>query len=459
MGTIFHYTMYTFVSQPNSITTHADCGQVFNSDLKEMPHPDTFNPSNETFVDQWMMANKAFGAKYAILVAKHCDGFINFRTNATFSNGDAYGYGVQQSSWRNGTGDLVLDFVTSARKHGISPGLYYSLNANFYLAINGTSQQMPVTTKGQRPATREEYFDIVYHHVEELWGNYGDLGEIWFDGGAPYVHNETTRKRIAEIATRLQPHAILLQGPDLVNGARKGNEGESAQVGDPNWYTCQNSTFCRRKASPAIAGKGVFMPAEGAGCAVGAGTSRQWFWHPDHDMHAALKPVGLFVDEYHRSVGLGSNQLMGFTADRRGYVPDNDVAKVTRVGNFISSCYGKPVAVAPESSGAALVLKGPDDYIDLTVPAGQSIDRVWLRENIITGQRALEFRIFVQLLSSAGGDEPFVLVGAGTSVARKRILLLPSAMKVTTVRFQVTKALEWPVPINQAAAFAVCAAP
>ena len=60
---------------------------------------------------------------FAILVAKHCDGFVSFRTNATFADGTPYGYGVQQSSWRNGQGDLALDFVTSARKHGRLPVL------------------------------------------------------------------------------------------------------------------------------------------------------------------------------------------------------------------------------------------------------------------------------------------------------------------------------------------------
>jgi hypothetical protein len=45
----------------------------------------------------------------------------------------------------------------------------------------------------------------------------------------------------------------------------------------------------------------------------------------------------MFVDEYHSSVGLGSNMLVGMTADRRGLVPSNDAAKVARVGRYITS--------------------------------------------------------------------------------------------------------------------------
>ena len=92
-----------------------------------MPHPDVFAPNASSFTDQWMTTAKAFGAKYAILVVKHCDGFVAYPTTATFADGTPYAYGAAQSAWRGGKGDLVRDFVTSARSHGLVPGMYYSL--------------------------------------------------------------------------------------------------------------------------------------------------------------------------------------------------------------------------------------------------------------------------------------------------------------------------------------------
>ncbi len=306
VGTFFHYTMYTFVSQPNNVSgPHEDCGQVFNSNLDQMPPPSTFNPT-QLNIDQWMLASKAMNAKYAILVAKHGDGFINFPTNATFRSGEPYNYGVQQSSWLAGKGDLVREFVTSARKHGLSPGLYYSLGDNYYLSIgaNQTAAGFPIpnTTKGQHPVrTRDEYLQIVYTQLSELWGRYGQLGELWFDGALPFSNDRAMRQQIAEMAARLQPHAILLDGPSAKNAARKGN-GETCTVHNPNWYSCPEPTAgqpCSMKSPYPLGGVGNFIPAEGEGCAVGDGKSRQWFWHPDHDAHAALKTVQMFVDEYH----------------------------------------------------------------------------------------------------------------------------------------------------------------
>ena len=367
-------------------------------------------------------------------------------------NGDAYGYGVLESGWKDGKGDLVQEFVTQARKHGLTPGIYYSLASNFYLSIgsNTTAGALPVppTTKGQRPCNREEYYDIVYTQVEELWGKYGELGELWFDGKFPFGGDPALKARIAEITARLQPHAILLDGPSSRNGARKGN-GETCTVHDPNWMTCPSTNACRGKN--ATGGTGAFLPSEGEGCAVGDGNSRQWFWHPDHDAHAALKTVDMFVDEYHNSVGLGSNMLVGFTADRRGLVPENDVAKVTQVGDFLRRCYGTPLARSAEPTA----LHAPADYIDLEMPSGASTDRVWLREDISTGQRAQAFKVFTLATRQA---EP-QLVFTGSSVARKRIVLLNATVAVQVVRFQVTEALEWPVPISEVAAFAPCGKP
>ena len=224
--------MYTFVSEPNPLTEHEDCGQVFNSNLKKMPDPSTFNPTtNGTFVDQWMQTALSFGARYAILVTKHCDGFVAYPTEAKFADGTPYGYSAKHSKWRGGKGDLLRDFVTSARKHGIVPGFYYSLSGNFYMP---TDPDPP--TKGVHPVSVGEYYDVVLQQLREVWGNYGELGEIWFDGRDPFNQNAAFEKRVADLARELQPNSILLQGPQsLPNVARKG-DGETARVHDPNWY-------------------------------------------------------------------------------------------------------------------------------------------------------------------------------------------------------------------------------
>lgn len=252
--------MYTFVSEPNPLTEHEDCAQVFNHNLKQMPDPSTFHPTtNGTFVDQWMDTALAFGARYAILVTKHCDGFVAYATKAKFADGSPYTYSAEYSAWRGGKGDLLRDFVTSARRHGLVPGFYYSLPGNFYIPTmaDPPTRIHPVTvaepptqgvhplivanppTRGVHPVTVGEYYDVVMQQLREVWGNYGELGEIWFDGAHPFNQNATFERRVCDLARELQPNAILLQGPGGVSGgvvnlARKG-DGETARVHDPNW--------------------------------------------------------------------------------------------------------------------------------------------------------------------------------------------------------------------------------
>ena len=80
------------------ILIHFDM-QVFNPDYEWRhwgTHPDvtSFNPT-ELNTDQWLEAASKLGAKYAVLVAKHCCGFSLWPT-------EAHDYSVKNSPWKNG---------------------------------------------------------------------------------------------------------------------------------------------------------------------------------------------------------------------------------------------------------------------------------------------------------------------------------------------------------------------
>ena len=131
-----------------------------------------FNPT-KLDTDQWVEAFEAFGAREAVLVAKHGCGFVTWPSNATMPDGSRYNYSVASSSWMRGTGDVVASFKASCLKKGLGVGYYYSLGANSY-------------TKGLR-LTAEQLEAIEMQQMTELWsgryGNEANLTEIWFDGG------------------------------------------------------------------------------------------------------------------------------------------------------------------------------------------------------------------------------------------------------------------------------------
>ena len=164
-----------------------------------LPDPNLYQPG-KLDTDQWLEAAQAMGAKYAVFVAKHCSGFCQWQT-------DIYPYGVKQSSWRNGKGDVVEDFVNSCHKYGIKPGLYASVTANAYLEVDNPG--LVNRGKGGDPEKQVAYKKTCEQMLTELWSRYGELFEIWFDGGALPV--EKGGPDLVPIQKKHQPHAMVFQ--------------------------------------------------------------------------------------------------------------------------------------------------------------------------------------------------------------------------------------------------------
>jgi alpha-L-fucosidase len=86
--------------------------------------PNVYNPT-KLDTDQWLEAAKATGAGYCILTATHMGGFRQWQS-------ENYPYGLRQTKWRDGKGDVVRDFVNSCHKYKIKPGLFISCRFNAY---------------------------------------------------------------------------------------------------------------------------------------------------------------------------------------------------------------------------------------------------------------------------------------------------------------------------------------
>ena len=114
------------------------------------PDPGVFNPS-ALDTDQWIKAASDFGAKYAILVAKHCSGFSLWPTKA-------HSYSVASSPWKNGKGDIVADFIASCRKYGVKPGIYCSASANAYMRVDLPGRVVGGTPEDNRKGTSINIF-------------------------------------------------------------------------------------------------------------------------------------------------------------------------------------------------------------------------------------------------------------------------------------------------------------
>jgi alpha-L-fucosidase len=368
--------------------------------------PNLYNPT-KLDTDQWLRAARAMGARYTVFVAKHCTGFISWQS-------DAYAYGVRQSKWREGKGDVMADYMASCRKFGIKPGAYCSIPANAHCDVfeNCTVDK----ANGPNDPRQREYCRRAERLVTELWGNYGPLTYIWFDGGT--LPPSQGGPDLVPILKRLQPHAVTFQGPaENPAGNTRWVGNEDGQIPYPSWSTVAQSG---QAGAGDPRGK-VWQPGE---CDAPL-RNHDWFWHPNRE--ARIFSLAELVEMYYRSVGRGCNLILNANIDRDGLVPQADFNRLREFGDEIHRRFGKSIA---ETSGRG-------DLVELTLTQPAIVDHVIVMEQIDRGQRIRQYRIegFV------GGK--WTELCRGQSIGHKRIERF-APVSVSKIRLRTTESVAEP---------------
>ncbi len=367
------------------------------------PEPGIFNP-RKLDTDQWMEAARALGAKYAVFVAKHGSGFMSWQS-------DLYPYGMKQSPYKDGQGDMVRDFVNSARKYGIRPGIYAHMGCNGFLEVDNPG--LVNRGKGGDPEKQARYARTCEGMLTELWGNYGELTEIWFDGGV--LDPEKGGPDMLPILRRLQPKAIVFQGP-AASIRWIGNEDGVAPY--PCWATAPAE---RDYNGPGVPGGPRWLPGE---CDVPV-RSGVWIWEPNTE--GRLLSVDKLMDLYYRSVGHNCNLLLNANPDPDGLIPEPDMKRYREFGEEIRRRFGTSVGETSETGAV----------VELALARPARIDQVVTMEDILEGERVREY--VVEGLSSAGWTE----LSRGQSIGHKKIDRF-SPVEVSRVRWRCLKSVAEP---------------
>ncbi|ACQ79705.1 Alpha-L-fucosidase [Beutenbergia cavernae DSM 12333] len=312
--------------------------------------PETFAPT-DLDAGGWLDVAVAGGARYAILTAKHHDGFCLWPTETT-------DYSVASSPWRGGDGDLVREFVDACRERGVLPGLYLS----------------PWDRHDPRYPDPAAYMDVYVAQLTELCTRYGPLVEIWFDGAGSegYTYDWS---RIMGVVREHQPQAMVFNmGTPTIRWV--GNEDGLAA--DPVEYVVADTRTSNYTADTVGLARAAYLPPE---CDVSV--RRGWFWSADDEPKTLEHLLGI----YYRSVGLGANLLLNVPPDARGRIDPADDAVVRAFGAEVRRRFSTPVDL--ESS--------------------TSVDHLRLHEDLTHGQRVATHEIEARGAVVARG----LTVGAG----------------------------------------------
>ena len=385
-----------------------------NNTHRKRVDPNKYNPT-KLDTDKWVALATAAGAKYALFTATHFSGFMQWQS-------DAYPYGLKQSAWRGGKGDVVGDFVTSCRKADVLPGVFFSTHRNVYQTLWGHYVNWG---KGKGTPEQAKYNRIAEKQFAELTGNYGEIFHVWFDAG-----NKTPEEgggNLLPVFEKNQPNGIFYHSSLRSDVRWIGNESGHAGVpchatmpGRKTGNLSHNSRTWKR-----FLGKGdptgkcwspgiVDIPLRGY-------RGHNWFYKPAQDK--IVYPPEVLLRKYYTSVGRNANLIIGVVIKPNGTIPDADAKSLVEFGRLLRKRFGKPVASLTGAGGR---------IITLPLDKPREIDHVILQEQIAFGERIRDHSVE----GLVGGK--WVELARGAVIGHKWIYRF-KPRKVSSLRLRVIK--------------------
>lgn len=354
--------------------------------------PVDFNPT-ELDCEQWIRTAKEAGMKYAVLTAKHHDGFSNWPSAYT-------DFSVAQSPWKDGRGDVVGEFIAACRKYGVKPGLYYS-------PYDGSSEFYNKDGKA--------YDDYFVNQITELLENYGSIDILWFDGAGSEGHEYDWPRIVTEIRA-LQPDILIfnMADPDF---RWVGNEDGIAPLPLWNEVNAVDLSIFSDEKDP-LANRN-WLPAD---CDVQMRAN--WFYS-DQDEHT-VKSLEELMGIYYLSVGRGANLLLNIGPDRRGLLPQKDTDRLLAFGREIEQRFNHPAATLNDCS----VQEGKWQY---RPDKPHLLDHVVIQEDLREGEKIKRFKLSI-VTAKSGQTIPLY---EGRNIGHKAIIQFPT-LKVRGVNLEIT---------------------
>lgn len=342
--------------------------------------------------DQWVKVAKSMGAKYFMFVAKHAGGFCWWQTTST-------DYGVKETPWRGGKGDVMADLAKSCKKFGVKLGVY--------LSPQDRKHGIEVGGKAKDPKDQARYEKVFRQQLTELLTRYGPIFEVWFDGSLVFD--------VGDILAKHAPNAIIFQGPQA-NIRWVGNEEGFAPYPSWNGAKYDPKTWGTLTAADGTPDGDRWLPNE-----VDCRMRDTWFWNTRNE--GTIKSLDKLMEMYEESVGRGAVLLLNNTPDPSGLIPPPDVRRSKELGDEIKRRYGAPIVY---SQGMEAIPSAP-----------VLADAVVLMEDIAHGERVRAY--IVEGLV----DGEWVELSTGTAIGYKKIDKFES-IRVAKVRLKVTQSVGEP---------------
>ncbi|MBN1853277.1 MAG: alpha-L-fucosidase [Pirellulales bacterium] len=254
-----------------------------------------FNPTQFDAV-QWVDIAKAAGAKYIVLTAKHCDGFLLWHSKAS-------DYNISQTPFQR---DICAELAQAARAQGMRIGWYFS--------------PMDWRDPDFRTERNAAFLNRMQTEVRELLSNYGSIDLLWFDwdGRKPLYDQSQTYP----IVKTLQPMIVINNRLDL------GPGNNDRQILSPNadYYTPEQSV-------------GMYNDQQPWESCMTTSRRGQWAWGGHQDGVKSLEEcLGMLI----RCAGGDGNMLLNVGPMPTGEIAPEQANLLKEMGVWMAK-YGESI--------------------------------------------------------------------------------------------------------------------
>lgn len=286
-----------------------------------------FNPT-EYDPTKWAKVAKEAGMKYAVMTAKHHDGFCLF--DSSYTDFKSTNTPIKK--------DLIKEFVEAFRAEGLKVGLYYSLLDWYHddYPHYGDLHHPMRNNKKEINEGRcfERYLEYMHNQIRELCTNYGKIDLFWFDFSYKNMSGEKwNASELVNMVRCLQPDVII------DNRLEVSGEGGYGSLADGNPTTYHGDFVTPEQMIPPcgirdINGKDLVWEA----CVTMNGT---WGYNElDHNW----KPSAMLIRKLVECVSKGGNMILNVGPDAKGNIPKEAMKRLKDIGIWMSensaSIYG-----------------------------------------------------------------------------------------------------------------------
>jgi alpha-L-fucosidase len=299
---------------------------------------------------EWARIAKEAGMKYAVLTAKHHDGYCLFDSELT----------DYKLTPRFDNRDLVREFLDAFRAEGLKVGLYYSIidwHHPDYPNV-GNHPQRDDKEYGKQKFNWDNYLEYMHGQVKELVTNYGKIDILWFDYSfGEYEGEKWKAKELVEMVKKHQPHIImdnrLTQNHGVSTGAREFSgygDFETPEQGVP--------------AKGLVTKDGTPIPWET--CLT---LNNNWGYSTFDD---EWKSPELVINTLVNCVSKNGNLLLNVGPDPKGRIPEPSIEILSEVGKWMDrnneSIFGCGAAELDKPDWGRFTKNGNIIYAHITEP-------------------------------------------------------------------------------------------